>query len=152
MDTITYGQWLKDKRGYRGAANFMSQAALAERVGIDRTHIVQIESGRIGMPDYALRQRIHEVFGTSDDDLRAVGIIRDAIGRVVPTATAIAEAHAPTIQTSEDPVAERLARLRLRYSEEQIVQLMDIVAGIIELSEIPTPSSPERPTRRASGE
>ncbi len=71
---MRYGDWLKMKRGRRGAVGFISQQRLADQVGIDRTYLNRIERGFIQLPEDDLRGRIHRALGTSDDDVRQAGV------------------------------------------------------------------------------
>ncbi len=70
----------------------MSQQKLADAVGVDRTHIVHIESGRIGLPQDELRGRIAEALSTTDEELLleadAVGAVARRSGQLVPSAPA----------------------------------------------------------------
>lgn len=42
--------------------------------GIDRAHLSRMENDKVGLPLHETRQRIHQVLGTSDDDLHAAGV------------------------------------------------------------------------------
>jgi transcriptional regulator with XRE-family HTH domain len=92
----SYGEWLRRKRGTKRMPGFISQQGLADKVGVLRTYINQIENGRVDVPEYPLRQRIHEALGSSEQELIDLGIVRDVSLR--GTATAHIEAHAPTVQ------------------------------------------------------
>lgn len=72
----TFGEWLKEARARQRPA--LRQQDIADAIGVDRSYIVKIETGRIGLPQHETRQRIHAALGTSDDELRERGIIRDA--------------------------------------------------------------------------
>jgi transcriptional regulator with XRE-family HTH domain len=53
----------------------MTQAELASAVGRDRTYIVKIERGAIRLPQPEQRDDFHKVLGTSEDELRFLGIV-----------------------------------------------------------------------------
>lgn len=71
MHRTSFGDWLKAQRAVRR----VSQYGLADATGIDRTHIAKMESGSIALPGDATRVRLHEFFGTTDDDLVEAGIL-----------------------------------------------------------------------------
>lgn len=73
--TLTYGEWLRRKRGTRGTPGFISQQDLGDRAGVLRTYINQIENGRVGTPEPPLRRRLHEALGTSEEELVRIGLI-----------------------------------------------------------------------------
>lgn len=53
----------------------MSQAKLAGALGLDRSHLSKIESGAIGLPEKDTRNRFHELFDTSEQELIDYGIV-----------------------------------------------------------------------------
>ena len=67
-----FGDWLREHR----KARKLSQEALGEMVGADRTYISKLETGNVGMPDAPLRKRFHDAFGTSESDLVDIGLLR----------------------------------------------------------------------------
>lgn len=81
MSTTTYGDWLKRNRLSRRLTQggLESQARLAEK------YVSRIEN-RGTLPEEEVRQRIHDVFGTSDEDLVAEGILSRLTG---PDGTAV---------------------------------------------------------------
>lgn len=77
---ITWSDWLKSKRGRRGDPSFVSLDELASRMGVSRTRVIQI--GRLDEPPpYPTRQRIHDALGTTEEELRQLGIIKWAVVR-----------------------------------------------------------------------
>jgi transcriptional regulator with XRE-family HTH domain len=85
-----FGKWMAAQRKRRG----ISQERLGKITGIDRGHLSKIENGKIELPGYETRQRIHAALGTSENDLKALGIIRDAHGYVrTGSATASGGTH-----------------------------------------------------------
>jgi transcriptional regulator with XRE-family HTH domain len=61
----TFAQWMKAKRRECG----LTQAQLAEQTGLGRTYVNAIENGRVKMPQLVTRQKIHEVLGSTDEEL-----------------------------------------------------------------------------------
>jgi transcriptional regulator with XRE-family HTH domain len=91
--TTSYGQWLKAKRGRRGEPGFVSQEELAQKIGVSRTYVNQIEAKPAGSPpNYETRQKIHAALGTSEEELRRLGIVAGGVMHVAP-ATARVDAH-----------------------------------------------------------
>lgn len=64
-DLSTFAHWMKARRREYG----LTQAQLAEQSGLGRTYINAIENGRIKLPQHGTRQKIHEVFDSTDDEL-----------------------------------------------------------------------------------
>ncbi len=71
-----FGDWLSAKRGKRGEPGFVSQRELARRMGVDPTYISQLER-RETAPSFDTRHRIHKALGTSEDELKTIGILPD---------------------------------------------------------------------------
>jgi transcriptional regulator with XRE-family HTH domain len=67
----TYGEWLKAQRVARG----YSQKRVSEGTGIGTTYLSKIESGTVDLPNPELRERVHDFFGTTEDDLVSAGVI-----------------------------------------------------------------------------
>ena len=65
MTDTTFADWLRTTRESQG----YSKNALANASGVDRSHIFKMEKGQIPEPAEDTRQRLHAVFGTSDDEL-----------------------------------------------------------------------------------
>jgi transcriptional regulator with XRE-family HTH domain len=73
---VTFGDWLFDRRRAAG----MTQDALAEAIGRDRSYIIKLEKGRIKLPTEPVRDDLHRVLGTKEEDLIALGIVRRRSG------------------------------------------------------------------------
>lgn len=73
---LTFGDWLRSKRGMRGAPGFVTQEELARRMGVERTFVVQLENPKRPTPTYPTRMKIHAALGTTEDELIALGIVR----------------------------------------------------------------------------
>lgn len=110
----TFGGWLKRRRGVRGEPGFVSQQELADRVGVLRTYVNQIENGRIGIPALPLRQRIHGVLGTTEDDLIAAGILAPPGDRSATT-----RARSPLSLVTPSPLARALDAIWQNMTDEQ---------------------------------
>jgi transcriptional regulator with XRE-family HTH domain len=147
MET-TFAQWLRQKRGRRGEPGFISQVELARRMNVDRTFIVQLEKPGNRLPLYDTRQKIHAALGTTEDELRALGIVRDAHGTITAGAATV---HGGTITATVDTRtrAERIDAFLAGLTAEQRATLFDLLAPhlwpyVIEGGE-------ERPRRVAEG-
>lgn len=83
MERLTFGDWL---RGMRSRHGEMTQQALADATGLQRSYIVRIERGGVKLPNEETRARFHAVFGTTEADLEQLGIVPryDEWGRVIP--------------------------------------------------------------------
>ena len=64
MDTNEFGQAVKARR----KEEKMSQQVLAEKVGISRNYLSQIERGQSTNLSWQLRQRLTEVLGLQEED------------------------------------------------------------------------------------
>lgn len=139
-ERLTYGNWLRQRRGVKGQPGFLSQQALASAVGVDRTHIVQIESGRIGTPEYPLRQRIHDVLGTTETDLEVLGIVgKRHLGEPSPL---------PQPSRPAAPADDELVRKIASLSDEARELVVELVDGIIRMEQHQTDdASPKRKAR-----
>jgi transcriptional regulator with XRE-family HTH domain len=143
----TYSQWLRSARMRQG----LTQEELADRSGFDDSYINKVERGHIKLPTYETRQRIHTVLGTSDDDLRSLGIIRDATFRVEPAVGSTATAAGGTVRVLSSQTAEdKRRRLFASLTDEQRALLLDLLAGVITLDEIPDDDTPRRSATRSS--
>lgn len=67
-----FSKWLIQARRRVG----VSQQQLADMTGIDRGHLSKIETGRVSMPLYETRQRIHAALNTSEAELLELGIVQ----------------------------------------------------------------------------
>lgn len=64
--TTTLGAYIRDRRlelGYRTQSDF------AERAGVNRAHLSQIESGKIALPNADLRRKLAKAMGVSHLDI-----------------------------------------------------------------------------------
>ena len=147
--TATWGAWLKHKRGKRGEPGFITQGELARRMNVSRTYVAQLEEMNES-PTYPTRQKVHEALGTTEEDLVALGIVRDPLQGTYPRTTSERPLREVSPR-SDDPVA-RKARFVDSLSDDQKAFLMDLIGGVITLDEIPNDPPSERTTRRASGD
>lgn len=53
----------------------LRQSDLEEKAGLGYSHVSKIERGVLRMPTEEVRQRIHEVLGTSEEDLVKAGVL-----------------------------------------------------------------------------
>ena len=74
---LSFGQWLRHTRMAHG----LSQAALARKTGMSRTHIIATERNAT-WPRDETRDRLHDFFKTSDEDLVAAGVARRVVYEV----------------------------------------------------------------------
>ena len=75
MQRLTFGDWLKGQRTRRG----LSQIELEQTAELSEKYVSSTERGRIKLPNGNTRARIHDVLGTSDDDLVAVGLLTKSV-------------------------------------------------------------------------
>ena len=68
---VRYGAWMKKARNEKG----ITQVELATATGIGQTYLSKIESGKVDLPNAEMRDRIHDVLGTSERDLVEAGVI-----------------------------------------------------------------------------
>lgn len=61
----SFGEWVRRHRRRLG----LSQEGLATRIGVERPYVTRIESGMIRLPQIETRERLHQVFGTSEEQL-----------------------------------------------------------------------------------
>jgi transcriptional regulator with XRE-family HTH domain len=141
-----YGIWLVGRRKrWR-----ISQERLAKITGIDRGHISKIESGRIDLPTYETRQRIHAALGTTEDELRALGIVRDAHGTITAGAATV---HGGTVTATVDTRtrAERIDAFLAGLTPEQRATLFDLLAPHLWPYVLEGGEDRDRPRRVAEG-
>ena len=60
---MRFGERLRDLRRERG----WSQQTLAQRLMIARSHLSRLETGGVTLPSPAMRRRIYQVFGLTED-------------------------------------------------------------------------------------
>ena len=119
MDTL--GSTIKTLRFQKG----ISQTALADAVGLSRSHMGQIESGKIGLPNAEIRRRLAAALGVSHLDLLvAAGEISQA---ELGTVAGIVE---------QDPTDPRLELVQLvkqiRLTEDRTDGLRALLRGWLE--------------------
>jgi transcriptional regulator with XRE-family HTH domain len=61
---LKYGTWLRLRREERN----LTQEGLAERAGINRSHLNRIERGAVSLPGREMRERINQALGIAHDD------------------------------------------------------------------------------------
>lgn len=81
---LTFGEWLRSKRGMKGDPGFITQDELARRMKVARTFVVQLESPGHPTPTYPTRKKIHAALGTTEDELIALGIVQGRGARLAP--------------------------------------------------------------------
>lgn len=127
MESVTFGEWLFDRRRAAG----LTQDALAESIGRDRSYIVKLEKGRIKLPTEPVRAAFHQALGTTEDDLIALGIVgRSRPGvwlyeqREQSVSPATPQARKQVIELVSDPripddAIEGIRRVLLGYLERE---------------------------------
>lgn len=118
-----YGQWLKKCRADKG----ITQVQLAVAAGIGQTYLSKIESGKVDLPNAELRDRIHDVLGTTEDQLVAAGVIV-AAGRDWRTGAL------PVDERKElDAAADEIAKITRRLSRDKRERFLATVRAMAEL-------------------
>lgn len=116
MDTL--GRYLRALREQRG----ISQTALAAHVGLSRSHMGQIESGKIGLPSADIRRRLAKALGVSHVDLliAAGELTEDEVGPLV----GVVEPN------PDDPREQLIATIRASAMPPDYARfLADMIAG-----------------------
>lgn len=158
---MSYPQWLRMNRKLKE----FTQEELAEKAGLGRTYINQIENGRIALPQRQTRLKIHDVLGTSEDelyDLNIVAVNQQTGEEYSPSASelerlrerkeraereGLLERPAQSAQAApDDPLAARFARLS-PAAQDIALALID---GLIRLDEIPGGREIDRPAAEAA--
>lgn len=108
MTERTFGNWLRGQRLQRG----LSQGKLAKAVDMDRSHISRIESGSIVLPGIETREQFHKFFGTDEQDLIDLGIVKqyDQWGMEIvrpPTATAFGQGLPPNVISTNEQSSDQ---------------------------------------------
>lgn len=122
--TGAYGQVVLERRRELG----LSQATLADRAGVGRSHLSLIENGKVELPEPDLRERIAKALGSTDAEvMRQAGMGKPIaqVREVAPLAEVV----------GEPPVGprERLAELLPLLDERQAVHLavhVEFVLGL----------------------
>ena len=73
MGQMTFGEFLKRQR----MAIPLTQEELGRAVGVSRTYIINIEKGRVALPNLELRQKLGDAIGFDENELRALGVVKD---------------------------------------------------------------------------
>ena len=121
MDTNAFGQAVKVRRKQEK----MSQQALADKVGISRNYLSQIERGQSTNLSWQLRQRLTEVLGLQEDPPGTPNETDD-----VPPSLAefAAKANLPP-----DDVA-MLAKLQYRGQQPTTVEKWELLYNVIKVT------------------
>lgn len=124
---MTYGAWLKSRRLKAG----LRQTDLAERIGIDPTYITKIETGKIGLPLLETRMRIHAALGSSEQELRELGVLDE---QAVVSPGSVADADQPAGAYDGLPPHLRASFLRVgelsEKRQEQLSEYLDYLFTI----------------------
>jgi transcriptional regulator with XRE-family HTH domain len=96
---MTFGEWMREKRGVEGEPGFVSQNELARRMRVSRSYVVQLE-GKDGLPTLPTRQKVHAALGTTEEELKGLGILRSH-ERTVPSTVAISASDSGTLSAEE---------------------------------------------------
>lgn len=72
MGKMTFGKWLRDQRRVRD----VTQSELSAKANLAYGQVSKYERGVLKLPTEDVRDRIHAVLGTSDDDLVDAGVLR----------------------------------------------------------------------------
>jgi transcriptional regulator with XRE-family HTH domain len=101
MRAITsFAHWIRVHRRETG----WTQAQLAEAAGISRSYVTALEGGSITLPQTATRRKLHEAFGTNDDELVDLKLLAwDEMGEEYSPLAEMAkiEAAASPLQTNQ---------------------------------------------------
>lgn len=71
MSNMRFGDWLKSIRMSQG----LTQSELEAAANLGTAYVSKVERGDIALPGPEARSRIHQAFGTTEDDLVEVGIL-----------------------------------------------------------------------------
>jgi transcriptional regulator with XRE-family HTH domain len=137
MNTLTegFGAYVLARRRALG----LTQGELADRIGLNRAHLSQIESGKIGLPAADIRRRLAAALGVRHVDLLI------AAGELTPD-----EAGVPA-RESLGPHQARLRAMVEGLAEEEADILAGIVAPQVPLSVEIAAARAEREARRRRG-
>ena len=147
--STTFGDWLKFER----AARRLSQAAVERAAEISHSHYSKLENNKIPQPQDETRERLHRVFGTTDDDLVTAGVMRTralrqpGTGREVVIYEYVAAPDGAVGVPIGAGVPSVIAELldRIEWTRENIDALMPLLRHIAR-HDAATPS-PDRPAR-----
>lgn len=122
MDTNEFGQAVKARR----KEEKMSQQVLAEKVGISRNYLSQIERGQSTNLSWQLRQRLTEILGLQEDDAARTTDITDGI----PSSL---KEFAQTANLPPDDVA-MLAKLQYRGQQPTTPEKWELLYNVIKVT------------------
>lgn len=101
---------------------YRTQGELAERAGINRAHLSQIESGKIALPNADLRRKLATALGVSHLELLVVA------GEIEPEEVQQAGAEGVLKEDAESPKGHVRAIVEgLEWTEEAALQAGDIL-------------------------
>lgn len=103
---MSFADWMRQHREDMG----YSQGELAEATGIARTYIVRLEGGGTKLPGEKLRNQLHEVFETSDDDLVNEGVADWKVIRLADGSTTTRLEPRSLVAVTQIPLAQRHIR------------------------------------------
>ena len=122
MDTNEFGQAVKARR----KEEKMSQQVLAEKVGISRNYLSQIERGQSTNLSWQLRQRLTEVLGLQEDDTSGA---TDTTDDIPPSLKEFAQ----TANLPPDDVA-MLAKLQYRGQQPTTPEKWELLYNVIKVT------------------
>ncbi|MEM9220220.1 MAG: helix-turn-helix transcriptional regulator [Cyanobacteria bacterium P01_F01_bin.150] len=122
MNANEFGQAVKARRKQEK----MSQQVLAEKVGISRNYLSQIERGQSTNLSWQLRQRLTEVLGLQDDDAPGTTDSTDDI-------PASLKEFAQTANLPPDDVA-MLAKLQYRGQQPTTPEKWELLYNVIKVT------------------
>ncbi len=109
-----FGEWVKAARLAAG----LTQQELAERVGIDRTYLVRIETGAIKQPGLDLRRRIQSALPDSRAQREADALQEESVDRPV--------------RDSDDPALRQVVEFDLSDMDDDLMrqEILSLVPGL----------------------
>ena len=122
MDTNEFGQAVKARR----KEEKMSQQVLAEKVGISRNYLSQIERGQSTNLSWQLRQRLTEVLGLQEEDATGTTDTTDDVPQSL-------KEFAQTANLPPDDVA-MLAKLQYRGQQPTTPEKWELLYNVIKVT------------------
>lgn len=139
---MTFGDWIKGKRTELG----LSQERLAQAASVDRAYVNKLERGKIGLPLVDTRARFHKALGTTEDELIALGIVRNDAYAIIQTGVIRASGQ-PVRATGAGPIIDEFVSLMRQvewdYRAEEAMR--GILEGLIRSSGTATADDPPSP-------